>query len=177
MQPHAPLFHFEMPSPGSQDGVAASDDKLYRWAFWRFWDVSKSYITFVALNPRAHADPMLEDKITGWLERWEGGRDKSAWTVGGYVVVSMFGRVAPNVPYLRRLHASGVDIAGQRAADACLVFARNPSCRMIVMLPGIDDMIDVREPHQRLILSALVGLDKHVTIIDPETQMPRAYEP
>jgi hypothetical protein len=35
----------------------------------------------------------------------------------------------------------------------------------------------VREPHQRLILSALVGLDKHVTIIDPETQMPRAYEP
>jgi hypothetical protein len=44
------------PSRHAQDGVAASDDKQYRYALWRFWDISRPYILFVSLNPKSLKD-------------------------------------------------------------------------------------------------------------------------
>lgn len=166
-------FSFHMPA-GAQDGVAASDDRLYRWAAWRFWDVSKPYIVFVGLNPRAARDPVLEDKLDGYMRRWERG-PQADWLCGGYVVVSLFGRVAFTAEHLRRLHVAGVDIVGQRTADAVMVFARNPACRMVVMLPGVDDMLDVRASHQSMVLDALTGLGKHIATVGPDG-MPREWK-
>src|SRR3569832_531045 len=95
-------FQFHMPTD-SQDGVAASDDKLYRWAAWRFWDITLSYIVFVSLFPRSARDPILETRIEAWLTKWERHRPQGDWDVGGYVMVSVFSRVAWNVESLRRL--------------------------------------------------------------------------
>jgi hypothetical protein len=36
---------------------------------------------------------------------------------------------------------------------------------MIVMMPGIDDLLDVREGHQDLVLDALVGLEKPIATV------------
>jgi len=153
------------PSRHAQDGVAASDDKQYRYALWRFWDIAKPYILFVSLNPKSLKDSDQCEDIERWLENWEHRPDRENWRCGGYVLVSLFSRVAWTVAELRRLHGAGQDIASHRAADACLVFGRNPSCSLIVMMPGIDDMLDVREGHQGLVLDALAGLEKPIATV------------
>ena len=57
----------------------------------------------------------------------------------------------------------GVDLVGTRGVDASMAFAKNAS--MIVMMPGLDDAIDVRQDHQMTVLSALVGVGVPVATV------------
>lgn len=162
------------PLDGPLYGEALSDDRLYCWARWRFWNVAKPYINFVGLNPRAATDPIQDERIEAWLKRWEHGRERVLWTCGGYVVTNVFSRVAHTTQVLRRLNMQGVDVVGKRGADAATIFARKS--RMVVMMPGIDEATDVREAHQALVLQALVGMGVPVAVVDAETQMPREWK-
>lgn len=157
------------PNLGAQGGISQSlPDKLYRWATWRFWDVGRRYINFVCLCPGVGDGSA---RIEAWLERWERGPERAAWKIGGYVVTGLFGRVAGSAGELRRLSQGGVDVVGDRNAMALMTFAQK-SC-MIVMLPEIDDAMDVRPEHQAFVLSALPGLGIPVAVVDLQTMMPR----
>lgn len=162
MTDRAPVFQFEFPKH-AMDGVAASDDKLFRWAFWRIFDTSRPYLNFITLHPRSAVDPILEETIETHMAVWEKRRPRSEWKCGGYVVTSIFPRVAWNVEMLRRLNREGVDLVGNRGIDASMVFAKN-AC-MIVMMPDIDAALDVRETHQQLVLSALTGVGVPVATV------------
>ena len=159
------------PNLGAQDGISQSlPDKQFRWARWSFWDVGRPYINFVALCPGVGDGAV---RLEAWLERWERGPDRSRWKVGGYVVTGLFGRVASSAMDLRRLAQSG-EVVGHRNTPALMTFAAKAS--MIVMLPEIDDALDVRPEHQALVLSALTGLQVPVAVVDKETQYPRRFE-
>jgi hypothetical protein len=161
------------PNMGAHGGISQSlPDKAYRWSMWRFWDVGRPYINFIGLCPRATVEAEQQDRIEAWLTRWERGADRAAWKVGGYVVTNLFGRVCDGAGALRRLSHGG-DVVGARNTDALMTFAAKAS--MIVMLPGVDEALDVRPEHQRLVLSALTGLQVPVAVIDRETQMPREF--
>lgn len=147
-------------------GYASSDDKLFRWALWRFWDTHLPYMNFIDLHPRSIQDPILEERIEGWMTTWEHGRDKSGWRIGGYVVTTLFPRVCWTAQVLRRLDKQGVDMVGERGVDASMVFARK-AC-MIVMMPGIDEALTVRPDHQAFVLSALTGLGVPVGTVGPD---------
>ncbi len=162
------------PVNGAMDGVAASDDKLFRWALWRFWDVSRPYINFIALHPRAYQDPILETQLDAYMRRWEGGGPRDGWRCGGYVVTCLFPRVVWNVGAMRRLNHQGVDLVGSRGVDASMAFAKNAS--LLVMLPGLDDALDVRPEHQKLVLSALAGIGVPIATVS-EAGMPEEWRP
>lgn len=149
-------FQFPDPADGALKGYAASNDRLYRWAQWSFHNTGRPYLNFVCLHPRALTDPIQEEWIEARMRQWESGRPQAAWRCGGYVVTSIFPRVVWNVGAMRRLNTQGVDLVGTRGVDASMAFAKSSS--MIFMLPGLDDALDVRPDHQRLVLSALAGV-------------------
>lgn len=160
------------PNLGAQDGISQSlPDKLFRWARWSFWDVGRPYINFIVLCPGVGDG---EPGLLRWIERWERSPDRARWKVGGYVVTGLFGRVAGSAADLRRLHQAGQDVVGTRGATAVMTFAQKAS--MVVMLPEIDDALDVRPEHQALVLSALEGIGVPLAVVDRETQYPREYK-
>lgn len=174
--PDAKPFTFQFPDPasGALKGFAASDDKLYRWAQWDFHNTGRPYINFICLHPRAVQDPNQEEWIEGRMKRWEDGKPQAAWRCGGYVVTSIFPRCVWNVGAMRRLNQQGVDLVGPRGVDASMAFAKKSS--MIVMLPGLDDALDVRPEHQTLVLSALTGIGVPIATVGPDG-MPEEWRP
>jgi hypothetical protein len=67
-----------------------------------------------------------------------------------------------------------VDLVGSRGVDASMAFAKNAS--MLVMLPGLDDALDVRPEHQSLVLSALTGVGVPISTVN-EVGMPEEWKP
>jgi hypothetical protein len=169
-------FTFKLPDPvaGALKGYSTSDDRMYRWAQWDFHNTGRPYINFICLHPRAAADPIQEEWIDRHMCLWERGADRAGWRCGGYVVTAIFPRVVWNVGAMRRLHQQGVDLVGSRGVDASMAFAKNAS--MLVMLPGLDDALDVRPEHQSLVLAALTGVGVPISTVN-EVGMPEEWKP
>ncbi len=82
------LFNgIEIPFP-SQDFRASdavfSDDRIYRYALWRWWDVDKDFALFIGLNPST-ADETQDDPTIRRCKRFS-----ADWGFGGYVMANIF---------------------------------------------------------------------------------------
>lgn len=86
-----------------ESNAVFSEDRKYRYALWRVWDINKPKIMFIGLNPSTASENMDDPTI-----RRVKGFAKS-WGYGGVYMMNLFAIVSSDPKILR---TNGVDLLG-----------------------------------------------------------------
>lgn len=84
-------------------GAEFDKDKKHRYALWRIWDLSKSLVMFVGLNPSTANENKNDNTITkvGKIARYNG--------FGGVYMMNLFPFVTPYPEQLQCDHVSNIE--------------------------------------------------------------------
>lgn len=83
---------------GNYNGANFSEDKIYRYALWRVWDISKGIIMFIGLNPstadETYNDPTIR-RVISFAKQWG---------YGGVYMMNCFPLVSSDPKALRKFN-------------------------------------------------------------------------
>ena len=81
-----------------KNGAAMSDDRKYRYALWRIWDVEKRKVMFIGLNPST-ANEISDDPTIRRVIRFA-----YDWGFGGVYMLNCFPLVSANPDDLKGVY-------------------------------------------------------------------------
>jgi hypothetical protein len=111
-------------------GAIISEDRLYRYALWRFWHPTKPYVCFIGLNPST-ADAQFDDPTLRRCINFA-----ARWGYGGMFMVNLFAWRSPQPKEMMK-QAQLIAI-GPRNDEALRIVTTQPKCGLIVAAWGKD---------------------------------------